>query len=103
MSTSDAEFLGNVLRQSVLVDHNVQSLVADESLADVPYTVVLACVAPAVLHDEVLVADLVLGGAVDEHAVVIASLVVVADIEQNGISVTMQAVLSEQLTVQAPQ
>ena len=59
------------------MDHDVQGLIADESLADVPDAFVLASFAPAVLHDEVFVAGLVFGGAVDKHAVVVASLVVV--------------------------
>ena len=59
------------------MNDDVQGLVTGESLGDVPFAVILAGIAPAVLHDIVFVADLILSGAIDQHAVVIACLVVV--------------------------
>ena len=73
----DAEFLLDVLGKGVLVDEDVHGLVADEGLAGVEHAVEFAIVAPAVLDDVVFVAHLVLGGAVDKHAVVVGGLTVV--------------------------
>ena len=42
----DAELLCNVLRKGILVNNDVQSLVADESVGSIPYALVLSGIAP---------------------------------------------------------
>ena len=77
------ELLGDVCGNGTLVDEDVHRLVSHVGLGGVEHAVVLAVVAPRVLDHEVFVALLVLGEAVNHHAVVVGGLpVVVAELAE---------------------
>ena len=71
------EFLGDFGGDGALVDEDVHRLVGYIGLGGVEHAVVLAVVAPRVLHHEVVIALVVLGQAVDDHAVVVGRFPVV--------------------------
>ena len=64
--------LEDVSRDSVLVNHEVHCVGYDVVLCHVPDTLVVACLAPRVLHHVVFLAMLVLSDTEDKHAVVVA-------------------------------
>ena len=73
----DTEFLSDILRNGVLVNHEVHNLVSAESLCHIPDSLVVAILTPRVLDHVVLLAVLVFCQTEEVHTVVVCCLPVV--------------------------
>ena len=73
----DAQFLGDVFGQCILMNKDIHGFVSNESFGSIPDAFILAAQSPGVLYHEIFFSVLVFGNAVDNHAVVIGCFPVV--------------------------
>ena len=73
----NSQLLADVLRNCVFVDHEVHGVVGDVGFSHVPDALVVAGLAPRVLHHIVFLAVLIFGDAVDKHSVVVGQFPIV--------------------------
>ena len=73
----NSEFFAYFCWNSVLVDEEVHRVGCNEGLGHVPGAFIVACITPRVLHHAILLAVLILGHSIDEHAMVVGEFPVV--------------------------
>ena len=73
----DAQFLGDVFGQCILMNKDIHGFVSNESFGSIPDAFILAAQSPGILYHEILFSVLVFGNAVDNHAVVVGCFPVV--------------------------
>ena len=73
----NSEFFADFCWNGVLVDEEVHRVGGDESFCHIPGALVLAGLTPGVLHHVILLAVLILGHSIDEHAMVVGEFPVV--------------------------